>query len=143
VRLVVLALVVACGAHPPRARPGIHDDEDAIEAFQQAWARDVRPRIADPLVRRIDTRMQTTSALGRYYAERHECREGVRRISELESIRQNIEGETSIVVHGNVDALLGRQQCWSVMFLGGMPRLDAEGWLDPSGRLLVAWRIPH
>jgi hypothetical protein len=25
-------------------------------------------------VRRIDTRMQTTSALGRYYAERHECR---------------------------------------------------------------------
>lgn len=93
-------------------------------------------------MRRIDTRMQTTTAIGRYYAEQHECREGVKRISALETMRQGIEGEPSLVVHGTVDALLGRDRCWSVMFLGGMPKLDAEGWLDPAGRLLIAWRIP-
>ena len=141
-RLVLVALVAACGAHPPRARPGIHDDEDAIVAFQRAWEREVRPRIADPLVRRIDTRMSTTTAIGRYFAQKYECREGLKRIHELESMRQSIEGESSLIVHGTADALLNRDSCWSVTFLGGMPRLDAEGWLDPSGRLLIAWRIP-
>ena len=35
-----------------------------------------------------------------------------------------------------------RDRCWSVTFLGCRRSLDAEGWLDVSGRLLIAWRIP-
>jgi hypothetical protein len=144
VRALAILLVVACG---PRAQPrpggGIADDDAAITAFQLAWARDVRPKIADPMVRRIDSRMQTTTAMGRYHAEEHECREGIARIHELETLIQNLDPpEPSILVHGNPDALLNRDRCWSVLFMGGSPRLDAEGWLDRRGRLLVAWRIP-
>jgi hypothetical protein len=140
--LAALALV-ACGSSPAQhPRDGLASDDAAIAAFRAAWAREVRPRIADPLVRRIDARMQETTALGRYLAQQHDCREGVRRIVELEQLRQGIEGERSLVVHGDLDALLGRDRCWSVLFMGGMPQLDVEGWLDRRGRLLIAFRIP-
>ena len=44
-------------------------DVTSITAFQAEWAREVRPRIADPIVRRIDNRMQDVDALAGYVAE--------------------------------------------------------------------------
>jgi hypothetical protein len=69
--------------------------------------------------------------------------EGIERIAHLENAKQ-VSGvpEGSLVVYGTPDALLGRDRCWSVLFLGGLRNLDAEGWLDSSGRLLIAWRVP-
>lgn len=135
------ALVVACASAPPRRDPGLADDDAAIAAFQGAWARTIRPKIADPTVRRIDTRMQEMDSIHSYIAEPHTCRDGLRRLAELESLRAAID-QPGLVIHGTPDALLGRERCWSVTFLGGMPNLDAEGWLDERGRLLIAWRIP-
>jgi hypothetical protein len=143
-RVALCLVLVACGSRAkPPTRTEIADNDAAVAAFQAAWARDVRPKIADPLVRRIDNRMQSTDALGRYLAEPHACREGIERIAHLENAKQTsgvLEG--SLVVYGTPDALLGRDRCWSVLFLGGLRNLDAEGWLDSSGRLLIAWRVP-
>ncbi|HEU0031503.1 MAG TPA: hypothetical protein VFQ53_12780 [Kofleriaceae bacterium] len=130
---VWLLVLAACGSSKPV--PLSHDDV-AIRAFQTAWERDVRPRIASPEVRRIDERMQTTDALGRYYAELHPCRDGIARLRQASLLGH------SPVFYGTPDALLGRDKCWSVLFLGGMKQ-DVEGWLDDRGRLLVAWRIPE
>ncbi|MBS1117823.1 MAG: hypothetical protein H6Q90_51 [Deltaproteobacteria bacterium] len=131
----VLVLVVACASRPPSPMPGTIADEDgAVAAFQTTWASDVRPTIADPLVRGIDDRMQSVDALGLYHAEPHGCREGLGRVRSL--------GGGSFIVHGTPDALLEHDRCWSVVFLGGMKH-DAEGWLDASGHLLIVWRIPE
>jgi len=139
-RHAALLVIAACGAAPPAAhRDGIAGEDDAIEAFQAAWRRDVRPTIAergDAYLRRIDDQMQAADALGLYHAEAKPCAEGVRLIEELE------RGGHSFVVHGTVAALRHRDRCWAVMFLGGMKR-DVHGWLDPSGELIVAWRIPE
>jgi hypothetical protein len=132
---VLLVLVAACssGTSAPSARRAITSDEAAIAAFEAAWEHDVRPTITDPFVHQIDNRMQTADALGLYHAESHQCREGIDRVRELGA---------NLVVHGSPQALLGRDRCWSVLFLGGM-KLDVEGWLDTHGHLLIAWRIPE
>jgi hypothetical protein len=137
-RVPALVLLAACGSQAaPASRGGvIADDDAAVAAFQAAWATDVRPRIADPLVRRIDTRMQSVDALGVYHAEPHACRDGIERVRSLAG------GGQTFVFHGTPDALLRDDRCWSVLFLGGM-KLDAEGWLDATGHLLIAWRIPE
>jgi hypothetical protein len=44
-------------------------------------------------------------------------------------------------IYGNVDALFTSDRCWSVSVLGGR-QLAAEGWIDPRGRLLFAYRVP-
>ena len=142
-RALLIVFVVACGPRPAPPSRTITDDDAAIAAFKAGWERDVRPKIADPLVRRIDTRMQSTDALGRYHAQSHQCREGIDRIRGLTDLVQHQDSPDgrNLVVHGTPDALLGRDRCWSVLFMGGM-KLAAEGWLDPSGRLLIVWRIP-
>lgn len=136
-----LVIAIAACAHPPRAQPGLHDDDDAILAFQRGWATEVRPHISDPWVRLIDNRMEDTTALGRYYVQTLSCRDGIRRIEALEKARDR--DTPSLIIYGGADALLGRDRCWSVTFFGGMPQYDAEGWLDDRGRLLIAWRIPR
>ena len=143
VRVLLLVFLAACGARPAPPSRTITDDESAIVAFKAGWEREVRPRIADPLVRRIDNRMQTTDALGRYHAQPHECREGIDRIRGLTDLAQHQDSPDgrNLVVHGTPDALLGRAHCWSVLFMGGV-KLAAEGWLDASGRLLIVWRVP-
>src|SRR4029079_10828511 len=110
---------------------------------QGQWEREVRPKIADPLVRRIDNRMQEPDAWSAYFAEAHTCRDGLSRIAFLEHVRQSIDDPLALVFYGTPDALLGRDRCWSVLFMGGNRALDAEGWLDTTGHLLIAWRIPE
>jgi hypothetical protein len=87
--------------------------------------------------------MQDVDALAGYTAESHMCRDGIERIAALESVRQMSESNGSLVVFGSPDALLRREKCWAVLFMGGLRELDAEGWLDQTGRLLIAWRIPE
>jgi hypothetical protein len=145
VRAFLCLVVIAC-APPPRApaKRGLVDDHAAIVAFQNAWERQVRPKIADPLVRRIDNRMQDVDINGAYFAEQHACREGLERIELLERVRaNNSDDPLGLVIFGSPDALLGRDRCWAVLFMGGKRSLDAEGWLDLTGRLLIAWRIPE
>lgn len=143
--MLLVVTVVACASHPNRpAKRGLATSHAAITAFQGAWERQVRPKIADPLVRRIDNRMQDADVLGAYFAEEHACREGLERIATLEAVRASTtDDQLSLVIFGNPDALLGRDRCWSVLFMGGKRSLDAEGWLDTGGRLLIAWRIPE
>ncbi len=126
----------ACGSHPPHGKHGILDDDAAVAAFQTAWANEVRPKISDPLVRRIDNRMQSVDALGMYHVQSHACRDGLERVKSLTG------GTATPVFHGTPNALLEHDHCWSVLFLGGA-KLDAEGWLDDTGHLLIAWRIPE
>lgn len=136
-RVLAIVLVASCGPSPAPRLPGaLQSDEAAIAAFQVAWEHDVRPTIADPLVRRIDNRMQSADALGLYHARLLKCRDGIERVRDLTS------NGKSFIVHGTPEGLLGREWCWSVLFMGGM-KLDAEGWLDPNGHLLIAWRIPE
>jgi hypothetical protein len=136
--VVAIVLVAACGSPAPRpASPALDSYDAAIAAFQLAWEHEVRPTIGEPLVRRIDNRMQSVDAIGLYHAQLLDCREGIQRLRELSKI------DKQVVVHGTAEALLGRSRCWSVMFFGGM-KLDAEGWLEAkTGQLLIVWRIPE
>jgi hypothetical protein len=138
VRLAVV-LVVACGSpEPPRGPVALTGENQAIAAFRAEWVRFVRPAIDTPLERAIDERLEAADAIGLFHANAHGCAEGIARVRDLDSTGRKF------VVHGDIGALARQrdEQCWSVLFLGGM-KLTVEGWLDEYGRLLLVWRLPE
>ena len=151
--VVVAAAIAACGqsAAPATttepigntATPGttaIHDADDAIDRFVDAWTTDVRPTIPghrDPLIGTIDASMREPGARSRYSAKAMPCTEATH------GIEQFVADPDQMVLHGSLAEARGHAHCWQVLYICCM-KADAGAALDATtGELLAVWRIPE